>query len=233
MDNTNWFQGILQGIIGQAVWVLLISFGVLMIELWRQYGAKIPRMIYLSLLLGLLSFFGLMWKVNTTVEKFDIYLSQQNQAQQEVTTSANVQERVRGWLDNFKTDVKSAPDESVLFRYVVTKDGGTHISISRIKNYANYLMLQTQLTYSEDDQKLLSKLSKLQNDELLLQLVTDAGSQNVAFRKKGQSIYLEKLIPINSLSEIKLLEGINSMDTTMVLQQITITTALLRANLIK
>lgn len=154
--------------------------------------------------------------------------------QRSMTTTDNIQQRVRNWLDDFKSEVQSEPDKAVFFRYVVTMSDNNRISISRLKNAGNYLLLQAILAPNSTELNLLHQLNTVQQQELTAQIRIEIARQNISRAQEGEKIYIEKRIPITAaLSQNALIEGIDYMDSTMTIVQNTVTSALIRNNLVK
>ena len=65
------------------------------------------------------------------------------------TTSGNIQERVRTWIDSFKLQNQNATgaDPNDLFRYIVTMRNGDRITVLHSKRRETYLVIATRLLF--------------------------------------------------------------------------------------
>ena len=146
------------------------------------------------------------------------------------TTTDNVQERVRSWLDNFGLTVQNIPAEGMLFSYNVTMRNGNQIQVARSKKLDRYVILTSGIQSSAQEKKMLSKLSKTESDHLEEDLIREAARAKTAFINlvsPYDNVILEKRVPITaSLTEATLIETLDEMDSTLVVLKATTTMAL-------
>lgn len=147
-----------------------------------------------------------------------------------ITTPNNVQERIRNWVDNFGLKTQNKLDNAAYFKYEVTMRGGNPITIIRMIDRQNYVILHGRLKPSTKEEAMLSKLSQKQFDDLFDRLTLEVARQGlsgVKIDRASKEIYLEKRIPITAgLTEDVLIMGLDHIDASMLILQSIITNTL-------
>ncbi len=224
------FSGLLQGIISDILYGLLILAGGLMLALIRSKWPDLaPKVLY-----GVfgVTCIAILW---FTFTGHGVFSKQPSQ-----TTPDNVEEYIRKWADNLGLGVTRMPQaiplQQVYFGLVVTLQNGNPLTVFRGKEKSGYLQIQCPLRLSSDHLAILNKLTKDEanaaTQEVLLELartklgfqMMTASGELVAPRATAQPIILQqtillmKAVPIrNDLTEETFAQHVNEIDSAITL----------------
>jgi len=224
MDLSWLWQGLLTSWI---FWLLTIGAGFMVGYLKSRGATYLSPIIYGLLTVVLVTFLGIALNVRDKLVT----------EQKTVTTTENVQDKIRNWADNFRLKIQNIADNAAYFKYVVTMQGGNPITIVRMKERQNYVILRAMVKPSSKEQTMLSKLSKEQFDELFDYLNLEVARQGLSGSKVDRihkEIILEKRIPITAgLTEDILIGGLTHIDASIIVLQATVTATLRRRGYLK
>jgi hypothetical protein len=153
----------------------------------------------------------------------------------QLVTSDNVEALVVGWLDHFRLNVRNEPMEGSFFRRVVTMPNGNAIAISRTRVQDHYVLLDAGLRPTDDDQRMLAKLTPQGTAELVDEMRLEAArlETNCTVTSNPIQAVFEKRIPItNALTEDLFIGKIDEMDSAEVAVQETVRIALRKNGLL-
>jgi hypothetical protein len=129
----------------------------------------------------------------------------------ELTTSDNVERKIREWLDKFSLTVQAVRDEGCHFFFIVTTDGGKKISISRSsKHFNDYLLVKALWTASDEEKKLIDVLTGDEKIALRLAIQLELARSVIGYSSENiYEITMFKRVPISSsLGEAEILNAV-------------------------
>ena len=201
------FNWLWQGAIINLVIKILTSAGVGVLT----FFLKIKRPNWSSPLIYSLVAFTLTWVCIVCIEtSYKISLEKSS-----ITTTENIQEKVRIWLEDFQIPNQNNLDNNAYFSYIVTFDNGNKMNIARLKTKDHYVVIAARIEL----EPLINKLPQIQREKLLFQIMSEVAKQRIAFSTKiSGEIYLFKRIPIVAeLTEDAFIGGIDDMDSAMLI----------------
>jgi hypothetical protein len=141
--------------------------------------------------------------------------------QQPQTTIKNVETNVRTWIDKFGLTVQREINPEAHFVFTVTLPNNIKVSVRRPKELDRYIIFQSRLNISSEDQLILKNLSKEQTTRLIAELILEMARLNIEWDVRGEplnSILLRKLVPITSgLNEDAFADRLHSMGNALIL----------------
>lgn len=140
------------------------------------------------------------------------------QAKAEATTVSNVKHKIRHWVERLHLAIRSpeTPEKS-LFAYVLRTEYGREILISQPKAHDRFLVLESLVNVSDEDWKVLAKLSPRQNRDFMSSLTLHLSSRpGGTFTMRGdpvKAVTLHKKILISeALNEVAFVNAVEELD---------------------
>ena len=135
--------------------------------------------------------------------------------QRSVTTTANVQERVRDWLDKWHLTTTSLSSDDSYFTYTITTLNDKHVIISRPKSHDWLLIFGASIL---DEKDIMEKLPEKEREEFKSRVIVesarlgfDLGIGPKSNAPKG-GVLLDKTIPISGLTEDIMISTLQQME---------------------
>ncbi len=156
--------------------------------------------------------------------------------QSQLTTTSNIQERVRAWLDAFGLGVRNATGPESYFHYVVTMRNGTALDVFRFRGREDYVVLQARLSTSAEQREQFKHLTKVQTTRFNAEVAMEIARTKIGFANLQAPLdnaQLEKRVPIAGLTEATFIGAVDEMDSAMVLLTDAAIEELIRDNVIK
>ena len=99
-----------------------------------------------------------------------------------VPTVNNIEQCVRGWLDNHRVTVKNDPVQDCYWRLVITLDSGCILSVLRSKSeYPEYVQIFCALGIKGDNLKLLDQFSQEEKAQVILDIQLELARAKVGY----------------------------------------------------
>jgi hypothetical protein len=151
-------------------------------------------------------------------------------------TTANVEIRLREWLEKFHMGIRLLPPDRlpfpVSFALEVTLLNDRVVIVSHQKEFSQYLMLQTNLGLSADTGKILSRLTPTQRSQVDSDLAIELSNLKVGYTMTTSPdvrVTLARMLPISpSLTEYDFISSIMDMDMAQVAAINTLATSMRR-----
>ncbi len=204
------FESVWQNIVANAIWtVLIIVAGVVLAWLQRD-GSPLILPIFVGLGGGLL--------VLLIIIAFH-YLNSpcMRLTHSGISKAADVEPALRRWLYAYQMTVRKRNLPDTYFSLTVTTNNGRLINVFRHKDeQEQFLHLVGKVSVSPSDEEKINKLSATQQTRLLHELTIELSrlkiTNSISFPKQIQVV---TRIPIEDLSELKLVERIDDVDFAM------------------
>jgi len=138
-----------------------------------------------------------------------------------ITNTANVQDKVRTWLDTFGLNARYVPESNSYFRYDITMINGHGITVCRLKEpqaQSVYLMVGGNLVPNIALADSLNKMSEIELRNLTRQFGIEAARQKMSYSSVNAKtgVILQKRLPIGAmLTEDLFYEAIDNMDASL------------------
>jgi hypothetical protein len=232
-DRVIFMAWLWQGLVVALLAGTLMAMGRLMLTYLINKKSKWGT--YLTYVLPALMY-GVATTTLVTLLVLSFHIEQKLELQEKtVTTTENIQEKIRGWLENLHYNMQNEPVEGNLyFKYLITMENGNKINILRLKDKDHYITITARLLPTQEVKSLFDKLTKKQGKDLWTQVRIEASRRNNAtlINNADNSTYLQRNLPVGGLTENTFSEAIDYMDGTMVILQETISMILRHDNLL-
>jgi hypothetical protein len=149
-------------------------------------------------------------------------------------TDKNIEQNIRGWLDDFGLSTKKQQDEpTTIFTLVTTLPNGDPIAIGQLKTHPRYLTIQSTVTISPEHKSVIDKLSKVESDELVAQVnleMARAKVSNIMTSPLGSVVLVSRLPITSDLTEDEFMRHIDDMDSDISIVRDTVQLRVAAAN---
>jgi hypothetical protein len=149
-------------------------------------------------------------------------VSELSRMRQPHLTPENVEQRIRGWLDNFGLSTKplgksDAPDS--IFALQVTTDANLPIIVARQKELPRYVLLEVSIELSPEHRTMLSRLTGSQVNQLVRDVRAEMAKCTIPCRivKPLEKVSVQRRLAItDDLTEDRFMERMDEMSFAFV-----------------
>ncbi len=214
---------LLQAIIANWVWELLVIAAGLMFGWLRHKNVSwLPVLFY-----GLTASTCMAVLIYTFIGRAIISRSQPE------TTAENIESNVKVWADAFGVGIQKQADPGFSFIFALHLRNGRVVLIGRPKERDHFLTLQSTLVLGSDQQTVVDKLSKEQNQRIVDEVTLELARSRMGHAIAGlplKTILLAESVPItNSFTEDNFAARLDEMDAATELADKAATLAIQRA----
>jgi hypothetical protein len=202
----NWFEGVPGNLIAGVIQWLVPLVVALLLGYLKLKGSDLVQPVLYSLigmlLVGLIS---LTFRLPELLRR------------QPAITTANVDAHIRDWLDHFKMSSGHIDVANAVFALVVTIHDENKVTVFRLQDKSQYVIVQAVLQFNTRDEELIKRLSSLEQKHLRLMLTSELAKLNVGFGiAMPNSITVVVRTPItDTFSEATFMESIDRVDNAM------------------
>jgi hypothetical protein len=209
------FSGVLQGVLSNALYAVLILGGGVVLVLIRTWWPDLaPKVLYgvvgvtcMAIVLYALTGHGLFSKQPPRI------------------TSDNVEEYVRKWADTLGLGVTRAPAiPAASFGVIITLKSGNPITVMRSNDIPDYLQFQIQLALSEEHQAAFAKMTKEQTKTVMEEVILELARAKIGntilqspMSPQSEAVILMKGEPVEGLTKDKFVHDVDDMDSAVAL----------------
>lgn len=215
-----WWLGVFQNVFSTAIWVTgAFTVGIITGILKKKGSLWAPPILY-----GLGAFLlvlGVLLSLKAVVA-----LTPTNPP----TTTANVEERVKVWLDHLGYSVRTVDNSNDIFAIEATGMRGRIVNIERTKNHDQYLILSADDRFTDADRKIFDGQTPLAKGLLVQGLTLELARTGLLFTQALQSsnlLHVEQHTPITNMTEDSFATQVNAVDEALLLANSFITIQLL------
>ena len=204
-SENSFFSGVTQGVVGSFIFTVLTFVAVTLlsrfVENWRApilWGLLAASLASLTALLLMAAI-----RVNRRA----------------ATSTKNVEARVLAWLTKFSFTMKKDTTSDFHFRFIVTTTSGRKVTVVRSKDeYAEYLSILGYVALSDDEVKLVGRLTPQQNNELLASVKIELSHARMGYAglESVTKFMMFKRVPIGpDLNVDRFIEAVNEMESVL------------------